>query len=243
VAALQGKVIGDRFQIVNFLGMGGMGVVFKALDLQSRDIVALKLLNRMGVLDPRVRMSLVREARTTAQLRHPNIVQVRDIGPQWQSQLALTGEQLTEALDMLRAQGYRPVHISSYDSGGLPKYAAIFEKRAGPPWIVKFGLNRYEWSQTFDRFKQNGYRAVDVSSYVNADGVLNYAAIFREWNGEHWAVWTRLTAADLQQKLTVFQERGSNAGVPLRPEELSGYSLGDETFYDAVWEQNKPENR
>jgi serine/threonine protein kinase len=75
-----GKVLGERYRVVGLLGSGGMGVVYKAFDVRSNNTVALKMLNGMGQLDRLARINLVREARTTAELRHRNIVQVLDIG-------------------------------------------------------------------------------------------------------------------------------------------------------------------
>jgi hypothetical protein len=51
-----------------------MGVVYKATNPQDGEMVAIKMINAMGAFDLRGRIGLVREASTTAQLRHPNIV-------------------------------------------------------------------------------------------------------------------------------------------------------------------------
>jgi serine/threonine protein kinase len=78
------KVINDRFELLDVLGSGGMGVVFKALDrrkveAQDRDpYVAIKLLNDDFKVHPHAVISLQREARRSQQLAHPNIVNVHD---------------------------------------------------------------------------------------------------------------------------------------------------------------------
>src|SRR5262249_34935089 len=66
-----------RYQIVNLLGRGGMGEVYLAWDPSLERQVAIKLLT-----DDRddLRERFVREARSAARLRHPNIVTMYDVG-------------------------------------------------------------------------------------------------------------------------------------------------------------------
>ena len=78
VAALIGKQIG-HFHIVEELGAGGMGVVYKARDTHLDRFVAVKVLPAHMVADPERRARFVREARTASALNHPNIIHVYDI--------------------------------------------------------------------------------------------------------------------------------------------------------------------
>jgi WD40 repeat protein/tRNA A-37 threonylcarbamoyl transferase component Bud32 len=69
-----------RFEVVKMVGSGGFGTVYKAIDPELSRVVAVKVL-RLGNLasdDDRDRFS--REARNAAQLRHPAIVPVHEIG-------------------------------------------------------------------------------------------------------------------------------------------------------------------
>jgi tetratricopeptide (TPR) repeat protein len=65
-----GAVVGERFKIERQVGAGGMGVVYRACDLETQEIVAVKLLKDAGA--DRRRFS--REVRGLAQLHHPHIV-------------------------------------------------------------------------------------------------------------------------------------------------------------------------
>ncbi len=70
---------GDRighYQIVAEVGRGGMGIVFRARDLDLGREVALKRPWPRLAVDPECRRRFLREARATALLSHPNIVQV-----------------------------------------------------------------------------------------------------------------------------------------------------------------------
>src|SRR5262249_40452573 len=62
------------------LGRGGMGIVFRARHLRLNRPVAVKMLLAGAYAGPRERERFQREAEAVAALRHPNIVQVHDVG-------------------------------------------------------------------------------------------------------------------------------------------------------------------
>ena len=74
---------GDRlgsYEILALLGEGGMGVVWKARDPKLGRLVAIKVIKEAGQRDRLER--LIQEARAAAQLNHPNVVIVHEIGEQ-----------------------------------------------------------------------------------------------------------------------------------------------------------------
>jgi serine/threonine protein kinase len=77
VSPLRGRAV-DRYLIVDELGAGGMGIVYKAYDPDLGRLVALKLV-RAGA-SSRAHVRLLREARAIARLSHPNVVAVHDVG-------------------------------------------------------------------------------------------------------------------------------------------------------------------
>jgi len=66
----------SHYKVLEKLGEGGMGVVWKAEDTQLRRIVALKFLSSETVGNEEVKARLIREAQASASLDHPNICQV-----------------------------------------------------------------------------------------------------------------------------------------------------------------------
>ena len=68
-----------HYKIESLLGQGGMGVVYKALDVRLQRPVALKMLAPGLVSDPERRTRFLREAQSAAVLNHPAIAQVYDI--------------------------------------------------------------------------------------------------------------------------------------------------------------------
>src|SRR5581483_6755543 len=70
------------YQIRGVLGRGGMGVVYKAFQLSLKRDVALKMILAKGHAGPHELQRFRTEAEAVAQLQHPNIVQIHDIGEQ-----------------------------------------------------------------------------------------------------------------------------------------------------------------
>ncbi len=80
--SLIGKTLDGRFRIVERIGSGGMGSVYKAVQLPMNRVVAVKVLERkeMGRPDPAFTKRFKLEAASTSKLRHPNTIQVFDHG-------------------------------------------------------------------------------------------------------------------------------------------------------------------
>jgi len=77
--AFIGKKIGG-YRIVEQVGLGGMGRVFKAIQVSLNREVALKLLSTRLTRDPAFVKKFTEEARAAAALTHPNVIQVYDVG-------------------------------------------------------------------------------------------------------------------------------------------------------------------
>ncbi len=69
-----------QLEILELLGRGGMGIVYKARQKQLGRLVALKLLPPDRVVDPQFADRFRREAQALASLTHPNIVAIHDFG-------------------------------------------------------------------------------------------------------------------------------------------------------------------
>ena len=104
--------VGERFRqyhVIERVGEGGMGVVYRARDTRLERDVALKFITHAAALDPERRDRLRREARALAALNHPNILTIYDIGDddglpflviEWVDGGALNASQLSRPLSM-----------------------------------------------------------------------------------------------------------------------------------------------
>ena len=100
-----GARIDDRYEIIDALGAGGMGAVYRARRMWLGDEVAIKVMQPTPDASPDLRERFFRESRACAQLRHPNIVNLLDFGfdganqPYMVMEL-LSGPNLKEEIDL-----------------------------------------------------------------------------------------------------------------------------------------------
>lgn len=74
------KTVFGRFEILERLGSGGAGTVFRARDSRLARLVALKVARAEALFSSEAKQRFVREAQTLAALRHPNIIPIYEFG-------------------------------------------------------------------------------------------------------------------------------------------------------------------
>ena len=104
-----------HYQILEKLGQGGMGVVYKARDTHLDRFVALKVLPRERVADADRRRRFVQEAKAASALNHANIVTIHDIddagGVHFIAMEYVAGKALNE---LIGRKGLRPIDALEY---------------------------------------------------------------------------------------------------------------------------------
>ncbi len=126
-----GSVIKDRFELVEVLGKGGMGVVYKAKDrikAEAKDrnpFVAVKVLNEDFKAHPESFIALQRECSRTQKLAHPNIATVYDFDR--------TGGMAYLTMELLEGQP-----LNDYITDQLPETGFSFDDA----WPIIDGLGQ-----------------------------------------------------------------------------------------------------
>ncbi|GHO92583.1 hypothetical protein KSF_026310 [Reticulibacter mediterranei] len=77
---MQIEVLGERYQLQDPIGRGGMATIYRGRDLRMDRVVAIKVLREVYSTDPKFVTRFQREAKAASSLQHPNIVQVYDYG-------------------------------------------------------------------------------------------------------------------------------------------------------------------
>lgn len=149
----------SHYQITGKLGAGGMGVVYKALDLQLERVVALKFLPQEAAADEQDKERFLREARSASALDHPNIgvihgVEAADDGRLFIVMGYYEGETLQQKLRNGSLQMREALRIATQVASGLAaaharkivhrdiKPSNIIITPSGLAKIVDFGLAR-----------------------------------------------------------------------------------------------------
>lgn len=120
---MSGQRLG-AYTVSTLLGVGGMGEVYRAYDPRLAREVAIKVLPQEFSRDPARQARLYREARAVAQLGHPNIVTIYDIGDDGDGPTYLVYELVAgRTLRHLLAEGALPVesvvHFAQDVASGL----------------------------------------------------------------------------------------------------------------------------
>jgi serine/threonine protein kinase len=96
--------LGDDYELLEEIGSGGFGRVYRARDLALERDVAIKVLHPALTADPGVLERFRREAQLAARLRHPNIVSIYDItgraGLTWYSMEYVPGSNLAQVVQL-----------------------------------------------------------------------------------------------------------------------------------------------
>src|ERR1017187_682310 len=105
-----GETLGT-YQIVERLGEGGMGVVYRALDVRLKRTVAIKVLSPGKHGDGERRLRFLQEARAASALNHPNIVVIHDVNEIDGTHFIEMEHVSEEPLDRILARG--PIAVAS----------------------------------------------------------------------------------------------------------------------------------
>jgi serine/threonine protein kinase len=145
-----------NFEIVELLGRGGMGEVWRARDARLKRDVAIKVLPAATARDPDRIARFEREARAASALNHPNIVAVHDIGcdngTYWIATELVHGDTLRRMIEASPLPASKAVDIATQVANGLAAAHAaglvhrdlkpdnIMVTRDGHVKILDFGL-------------------------------------------------------------------------------------------------------
>jgi serine/threonine protein kinase/Tol biopolymer transport system component len=115
-----------HYRIVDYIGGGGMGVVYKAEDLRLERTVALKFLPPELTRDPEAKVRFLQEARSASVLDHPNICTIHEIGETDDGRLYLAmpyygGETLRRLIERAPIPIDEAIDIAEQIARGLAK--------------------------------------------------------------------------------------------------------------------------
>ncbi|MCA9608886.1 MAG: protein kinase [Myxococcales bacterium] len=194
---LTGRVLGGRYRIVRRIGAGGMGGVYEALQEDLGRRVAVKVIAEPLAAEPVYLERFRREALTSAQLGHPNIVTVIDFQhppgePPFLVMEMLDGEPLNKRLARGPFEPAFAVDVTLQILAGLeaahargivhrdlkPGNVFLVPLPAGRVLvkILDFGIAKLQESETFERLTQTGV-LVGTPRYAAPEQLLDSKSV------------------------------------------------------------------
>jgi serine/threonine protein kinase/tetratricopeptide (TPR) repeat protein len=154
-----GTVIAGKYKIVEEIGQGGMGIVYKAEDLKLKRFVALKFLPPHLMSSPELKERFLIEAQAAAALNHPNICVIYEVGESSEHPYIameyVEGETLKDTLRKGSLAASEALAIVSQVAAGLGeahgkgiihrdvKSANIMVTAKGQAKVMDFGLAKF----------------------------------------------------------------------------------------------------
>ena len=90
-----GKVVAGKYRLNQLLGSGGMAEVWSATNTFTERQLAIKFMNMQVAKTPEAAARFLKEAKVSARINHPNVIEIHDVGQTEQGQLFLVMELLT----------------------------------------------------------------------------------------------------------------------------------------------------
>ena len=122
----EGTVVAAKYRIIEEIGRGGMGIVYKAEDTKLKRVVALKFLPHQWTADPEARERFIHEAQAASALDDPNICNIHEIeetddGRMYIAMACYEGESLRERIKKGPLKAEEAVEIASQAARGMAK--------------------------------------------------------------------------------------------------------------------------
>ncbi|MFE7136044.1 serine hydrolase [Streptomyces sp. NPDC057638] len=165
-----------------------------------------------------------------AQPRYASVWAVQG-GSDWRARHGMTVTDYQAAITAQSAEGFRPVDLSVFRSGGQVQFSVIWERDQGPEWVARHGLTAAQYQTLSDDLTTQGYRPRCVSPYEDTGGE-RFACLWERAAGPAWSARHGLTAAEYQVAFDTHRDQG------FRLIRTVGHPSGGSIRYAAIWEKS-----
>jgi len=149
----------------------------------------------------------------------------------WVARHNLTAAQYQAEIDTWSKAGYRPLHVESYPADDGIRYAAIFDKAAGPPWLAYHGLSEADHQSRFNQLTAQGWCPV-IISVTPWGGTRYYTALYEKKDVGSFVAQQVLDADQYQAAIN------QQAGAGRKLVYVNAYNDAAGARFTAIWYAN-----
>lgn len=148
------------------------------------------------------------------------------------ARVALDSDGLSEQLEELGKDGYRPLCLCAYGDGAEVRFTGIWEKKPDSERTLKWGLDAGGLEKEREAMAEAGMRVLQAGGY-RVGGGLRYYAIFEKCQGPEQRLDIGMDRHMLEAAIGLWKKGGK------RPTALSTAGLGSLVTYTLVWEESE----
>ncbi len=126
--------------------------------------------------------------------------------------------------------GYRPIHVASYNNKGYPCYAGIWVKDDGPECNIRHNFTSHEFEQQNKKFTLQGYTLKDLNGCCY-NGEPSYTAIWERNSKKAIKYDLALHSADFKDMCQNMEKLGY---YPLK---ISGFDANNTNYFAVLWQE------
>jgi len=174
-----GHVVGGKYRLMQLLGTGGMGAVWRAEHTALRQQVAVKLLDARGPTAERAVQRFLREGQIAAAVRHRNVVYISDFGTEngtpYLVMELLDGAPLADCLftgETFKLKRFLDLMIGCLDGLGAVHAAGIIHRDIKPENIFLVSEGDSEFPKVLDFGLSRSTDGNDMTGQITREGLI-----------------------------------------------------------------------
>lgn len=170
-------------------------------------------------------------ANTAGEARYNVIFEKPEYTPAWRTNYGYNVNEFNNSFNELKNEGFRPVLVDGYNTGGERHYASIWENNTETiEWAERRDMSGDEFAAWFKEFVKKGFRLRYLSGY-EFNNKQQLAGVFEKRGSVPWKAYAGLTAIEYRIKFDAAKRDG------YYPVQISPYTACGQVWFAGIFEK------